>query len=560
MMVFRNMENRRRSERRKVALPVWIKDARGGERTQTADVSAHGVSVFCAEPRPVRQYVELEVELPESEGIIAVTAMVARCGSIVEETNGHDRSRTLMGLNFFLFDAKSKERWQSFLRSFLIEELPAPMIRSRSNVEDAPAFLIRPRNVHRLWGFFRGELSRAHVRIESSIVKAPGTVVELIVVHPTTGAEWLLDGEVLAVGRRGSQTSLEIGLPGLDPALIEAFRAFIVTGHGQIQEEIPLSEESLRAAAGIISPVVVAVDDDENPERFESVVINFDEIDDDEIEEDEDPTLDARTALSPVPVAPPENSPDGPAPRRTSSASRVFAGFFAEAAAAEARGHRARHTTRSPFDVRKVVEDETYSGVIESAPLPPSPPPPPPTAPHPVTRPTVLNSRAPRMPVATPDAVANDSSARMESMEGPHAHFGDPATKPVPGPPPFLPALVTVRTTKAVLDRQIAVSRARLVHQPRDVTASLALSNLLLSRGDQDLIDEAIGIVRKVIAMVPNHPEAHHRLAELFARKGDYRLARDHLGQAKRCGHTVDGDLERLVADGHRANSMMRFR
>ena len=585
MMLFRNMENRRRSERRKVALPVWIKDARGGERTQTADVSAHGISVLSAHSRPERQYVELELELPDSNDIISVTAMVARCGTIVEPTTGYER--TGMGLDFFLFDAKSKARWQSFLRSFLIEELPAPTADDDVNAEDVPAFLIRPRDLDRLWGFFRGELARAQVRIESSVVKAPGTVVELIVVHPVSGEEWVLDGEVLTVSQRSTQTSLEIGLPGLDPALIEAFRAFIVSGRGQIQEDVPLS--------GVVELSAIAAEsDDEGPERIESVVVHFDDLGspgEDDLD-DEDPTLqalngpwvpplfpDGPPSLSaPVdllpsrrnPSTPPSSSvpilrraprPPGPATGPTAPGEvspRVFAAFFAEAAAAASR----TSASGGPlFD--RAMDDETYSGAVDSPPVLPAPPPLPSPAPLPVTRPSALgpprlmDHRADRGFDVRPRLATAEAAPNLD----PYADNAEPSiVVATPNPTPFLPALVTVRTTKAVLDRQIVAARARLAQRPTDVTASLELSNLLLSRGDQKLLDEAIDIIRRVAAMMPGHGEAHHRLAELFARKGDYRLARGHLAQAKRLGHPVDADLERLIADGHRATTMRRLR
>ncbi|MEO1338158.1 MAG: hypothetical protein AAFV29_21110, partial [Myxococcota bacterium] len=103
------------------------------------------------------------------------------------------------------------------------------------------------------------------------------------------------------------------------------------------------------------------------------------------------------------------------------------------------------------------------------------------------------------------------------------------------------------------LDHKIAMARARVVRQPKDIAAGIELSFLLSSRGDQQLLEEAIDVVRRVAALDPDHAGAQYRLAELFARKGDYRLARDHLAQAKRLGFIVDTDFERVVADGIKA-------
>ncbi|MEM7679209.1 MAG: hypothetical protein AAF449_24795, partial [Myxococcota bacterium] len=102
-------------------------------------------------------------------------------------------------------------------------------------------------------------------------------------------------------------------------------------------------------------------------------------------------------------------------------------------------------------------------------------------------------------------------------------------------------------------DQKLEVARARVVRRPKDIAASIELSFLLSAGGDREFLEEAIDVVRKVAALDPEHAGAQYRLAELFARKGDYRLARDHLAQAKRLGFVIDTDLERVVADGIKA-------
>ncbi len=469
------MENRRRSVRSAIALPVWLKDAHGGTRTVTVDVSAHGVSVWADAARPLRRYVELEIELPDSDVVIAVTAMVARNGVVVDPKTGLARQH--MGLEFFLFDTKSQERWQAFLRS----QRPAPSSGPAVDPtvipgeDEVATFLIRPRDTDRLWTFFFGELARAQVRIEAEIERPPGAVVELMVIHPKSGGHWLLDGEVLSVGRaRSGGARLEIGLPGLDPALKEAFHAFVRSGDGQIQEEVSLG--------GDLEPEVQRgpLAETEGTGPFESVVIDFAPLEPDLTPpEEEEPTVNA---------PPPHLTTAMPPITRPS----VFAPFFIEAAEAMA----------------------TPAGA-------------PPRTPPPLPRTPSMN----RSPSPTP---VRFDRRRLDEALG----------------------LRTGSSRGSRLDREIAVARARVARAANgaeNITARLALSALLSAWGDTRRLEEAIDIVRGVAAVAPHHPAAHYRLAELFARKGDYRLARAHLGQAKRLGFVIDPDLERVVMSGARA-------
>jgi hypothetical protein len=269
------MSNRRRSERYRIELPVWLKDGHGGEHTVTADVSAHGIAVITDRARTMRQYVELELTLPNSR--IGVTAMVARTIEGLEAKDGK-RGRGI-GLDFFLFDSRAKVEWQRFMmiaRSELEQNMPAavessPGFDDREPTQDepeegTPTFIIKPRDLGRLWAFFRGELSKGTVRIETPIAREIGEPVELLVVHPSSEAEWTLEGRV---GRtiehgRGGRPVLEIELIGLDAAARTEFRNFVATGLGAVVEEVPLVSELPKKAEP--EPI---------EERARSVVINL---------------------------------------------------------------------------------------------------------------------------------------------------------------------------------------------------------------------------------------------------------------------------------------------
>ncbi len=108
--------------------------------------------------------------------------------------------------------------------------------------------------------------------------------------------------------------------------------------------------------------------------------------------------------------------------------------------------------------------------------------------------------------------------------------------------------------TNPELDRDIALARARVVRSPTSVTACYRLSTLLMKAGDRRGFDDAVDSLLEVLQLEPNHPGAHHVLAEALARSGDYKRAWEHLRKAKRLGYQVDPDLERIISEAKKTH------
>ena len=119
-----------------------------------------------------------------------------------------------------------------------------------------------------------------------------------------------------------------------------------------------------------------------------------------------------------------------------------------------------------------------------------------------------------------------------------------------PGTPPAPHQVLESEGSDPELDRDIALARARVVRSPNSVTACYRLGALLMRRGERDNFDEALATLLRVMELEPNHPGAHHKLAEVFARRGEYLQASEHLSRARRLGYRTDPDLEALVASG----------
>lgn len=236
------MINRRRSDRYAVSVPVSIKTGRGAESTLTANISAHGVAVFTDRGFSPRQYCELELKLPPDGQGVSVTAVVARVTDRLE-----DRAGLLhpgVAFDFYLFDARSRSAWRAFLdrlRAGAAEVGPGPTTSpetpatgpSASELEDSlSTFIIKPRDVGRLWAFYRNELGVGRARIEAPVLKEVGTPVEVLVVHPATQEEWPLLGEVLHASEhgRGRGPMLEIAVADIGEEGRRAFRRYISSG------------------------------------------------------------------------------------------------------------------------------------------------------------------------------------------------------------------------------------------------------------------------------------------------------------------------------------------
>lgn len=678
-----------------------MKDGRGGETTETANVSAHGIAVFTPRPRPLRQYLELELHLPDNDVPINITAVVARHASKLLLDNG--REGPGLGLDFFLFDARAKQSWGMFLQALRQRGVsavaplpPGPPRPPTPAFDDTPTFIIKPRDLGRLWAFYRGEMTKGRVRIETPILKPIGSTVELLVVHPSSQAEWILEGHIATTNEnaRGGRPVLEIELDHLDGELKSDFRNFVATGRGMIEEDISMSLDvpskvsEISAPPGTALPPARPVDlDDEDvempptvlepshiqsgpppaaeeppsEERFESVVIDLDNLgeeelrpeivdpppplaDEDESEDatldgeepapqaEEDPTLTPRSPeVAADPVLKQAVAPD-PDPDPAEEGSRVtnqhlFSAFFEEAAEAEQKRSSqiqvkvARESTRrlrppsvssssSPSGIGPAIDDLTppktglrlipRSVVLKSRAMPPdlpsdrsapSPPPMPsgdePIAPLPESgsqmrvvrgapvaeeepehppRPPSEGGVAPRIQGVEEDAAQNPPVPPGTMFE----YHSEEVEAEEPLREPALPPSARRRRRDAVerestnvhhssfstegsdpaLDRDIALARARVVRSPNSVTACYRLSALLVQRGALDNLDDALETLRRVTELEPNHPGAHHKLAEVLARRGDYLLAAEHLNRARRLGYRTDPDLEAIVAQG----------
>jgi hypothetical protein len=595
-----------------------MKDAHGGEQTTTADISAHGIAVPVERMRLLRQYVELEITLPNGDQRVCVTAMVVRIIDRVELSNG--RSGRGLGLDFFLFDARAKNEWQRFIQDLRTEanELPstlpsAPVLEREDGAEPSSTFLVRPRDLPRLWAFYRREMEKGLVRIETPVPKQVDEPVEILVVHPTTLAEWCLQGKVMrSVDRRSGRPVLEIGLVALDEATRDEFRAFVSSGEGMIQEEIALGtevpvNETLARTGSDASPPPPAP-----PATFEKVptadlvidppdtrpgseIVDLDEVVSDSelvvpvdpLGEDDVKTVNVTPtpvyAAHPEPPSPAKAQPPPPPPKsgppEKSLSGKLFSSFFFEAAESQKKPRSTIYGTGvTPPGASKSspsLEVKLGSLAAKSA----TPPTDPRIAgvvarPTPVLPDRILDTGSDpqleglvvRAPPSKPEASKSGATRIAPTRTPPPLPPQRPVpSRSTPSKPVSHPNIeeastgahreVSTAGTDPNLDRDIAIARARVVRSPNSVTACYRLGTLLLRRGDLHGFGEAIDTLERVMQLEPNHPGAHHAVAVALAKRGEYASAADHLQRARRLGYQVDPELERTVAEGRRVPS-----
>jgi hypothetical protein len=263
-MAPRSKANRRRSERFPVRLSATVRGGRIEATGETRNVSAHGALLALERAESLRGYVDVALTLPDGRAV-DVTAQVTRTVPRLDD------GRSGLAVDFAQFTASTRVAWRAYLDQLrvgaadaagalawlepddLLFDVEVSGDASRlavgggeaAVVEVVASFLVKPRDVTRLWSFFRSELGAGRVKIETPVLHPPGTHVEIVVIHPVSRAEWARIGRVLSASQvgRGRGPMLEVGLDDLDDEARADFRHFISHGHRDVPAAEPATQE-----------------------------------------------------------------------------------------------------------------------------------------------------------------------------------------------------------------------------------------------------------------------------------------------------------------------------
>ncbi|MEW5853325.1 MAG: PilZ domain-containing protein [Myxococcota bacterium] len=210
----------RRSRRYRTPLVVDLHAAGRMQRHMATDVGRHGLFVVSADPPPERHIVKLTLHLPR--GAVEATACVSR--RLVAE-GGREGG---MGLQFFVISSDAKRRWDEFVSGLeggaAVSGLPAPATDGEESL-----FFIKLKDETRLQEFYEKELEQGAMTLQTPVLRAVGTTVSLVVVHPLSSNEFTLRGMVAEVQAERPR-SMRIVFDGLDDGRRRAFLRFMETG------------------------------------------------------------------------------------------------------------------------------------------------------------------------------------------------------------------------------------------------------------------------------------------------------------------------------------------
>lgn len=617
------MRERRRSPRFGLVLPVVVNTAHGVFKTKTVNASSLGVVVFADQPPSLGAYAELELALPDGR-VVSATAVVTR--TIKELEDGAGTKGRAVAFDFYLFDARGQETWNALidklsrsvaLKQAVLEEstdhsirvgparssaepeinvrrpresvpsapasapvpstpVPSPAPRpSNVELEDLPTFLIKPRDVERLRAFMRSELSAGRVRIETPVLKPIGTKVELVVVHPSTNAEWSMPGEITLASEtgRGRGPMLEIAVLGLTEEEHNRFRGFVQHGRSSLHD--PDAQAPVRIPMGTVSPAKTAP-----PPPIGAV----------------GPMI-VKAPVPPASVPPPQLPMVSPAPATPKAPA-------SEPAASPPDSFFLVPDTQLPTEIVQAYqpaeeltprEEVSSSDALSFAEPERATEPPVPLPPATPVEPDAMAAAAEEItgeaeerfdsgdhtlqstdevapvvePQPAPEIHDSERARRRERVRSkPFASFFHeflPGTLPPDSgsvtaqaageqPSSFEEVEETKRDFRSessvreyapiVMDQDIEAAREKVDRTPESATAVFQLGRLLFRKGDAA---GALDVLSKAVELEPNHPGAHHVAAQVLVELGRYDTAAEHLRKARLLGYQIDTQLEREI-------------
>ncbi len=187
--------------------------------TTSSDVSRHGMFLLTEEPPRERFLIKLKVELPEGE--MEATAFVSR-----RDESGSHRG---VGIQFFALSAQAKSRWDRFVGQLAGAADAEPRDVSSSLPENSATFLIKLRDVDRMVDFFEKNVRSGHVQMNTPLLRSVGSSVGLIIIHPESEREFLIEATVRRVAAQPTK-SMELDLEKVTEKLSSRFYDFVKTG------------------------------------------------------------------------------------------------------------------------------------------------------------------------------------------------------------------------------------------------------------------------------------------------------------------------------------------
>ncbi len=273
-----------------------VRDGQSSYTGRTKDVSRHGFFLVTQAPLKERFLVQLVLHLPT--GPLSATGFVVR----LQEPQG-------AGIQFFALSAAAKSHWDHFITG----ATPPPALDHDEHPERA-TFLVKLRDQARLQEFAERNFKKGGLYMATPLLKEEGAPVTLVVVHPDSENEFLIDGEVARVCREPPK-GMDVRFAAPDAEQLEAFSVFVHTGAEPVAPE-PVSPSRPHRAAKAPEPSAdFSIDIElDSIALDESARFSWDDVSDYRMVLDFELTSGAEGGTGPVAVPMPAEAADDPRP------------------------------------------------------------------------------------------------------------------------------------------------------------------------------------------------------------------------------------------------------
>ncbi len=254
-----DQDRKYRDVRIPIQLPVAVKDRRGEWPMLTEDISRRGLFLRTDCPKPLRQLVQLRATmLPDDQDIELLAVVVHSLGHAKAQARGGAPG---MGMQFYGMSGARRDRWEAYIRRIeALHKVRAPGVPWMEAPPDAPndpvrrrhprypaTFKVRLRDVSKLYEFLTRDISVGGVFLLAEEPLPKGSELVLAIVHPSTGEEFSVSGEVVRrVEGPAQEAGMGVRFVDVDEDCVDRFREFIETGVPEdliVTDDVQIIEE-----------------------------------------------------------------------------------------------------------------------------------------------------------------------------------------------------------------------------------------------------------------------------------------------------------------------------
>ncbi len=224
---------KRRDKRYAFQMPVVLVRGTREVALLTGDVSHRGLFLRTDDPPPLRQLLQVKLELPPDDDALSVHAMAVFVVPV--GTDGRDPG---VGLQFYAVAADVRQRWERFvhwvakthpesLETPVKPAAAAPDTVKRQFPRVRRALTVRAQSMGDLHHLVTEDVSRGGMFLRTGLDAAIGSDLRLFVAHPQTGLTFAVDAIVRhRVDAPPERAGLGVEFVGLDDRRREELAAF----------------------------------------------------------------------------------------------------------------------------------------------------------------------------------------------------------------------------------------------------------------------------------------------------------------------------------------------